>query len=95
MDAIAFIIALGAPLAVLAWFILNEERKGGGALGLFAIRAEAAARSEAAAPRTSRYRSRERLKPAHASEPRGGEVAKSYRSKSAEAPAYQSRTGDA
>lgn len=95
MDSIAFIIALGAPVAVLAWFILNEERKGGDALGLFAIRAEEAARNEAAGPRTSRYRRRERLKPAHAAELRGGEVAKSYRLKSAVAPAYQSRTGDA
>lgn len=90
MDTIAFTIALGVGVAVMAWFVLNEEKKGGGALGLFAIRAGDAARSDAASAGAVRYRSRERLMPAQGARLRNPNAAKAYRVKSPGRPSYRS-----
>jgi hypothetical protein len=61
MDTIAFIIALLVAIVLIWWYALNEERKAGGSIGIFAIRDEASKAADASAPETVRYRPRERV----------------------------------
>jgi hypothetical protein len=61
MDTIAFIIALFVAIVLIWWYALNEERKAGGSIGIFAIRFETGGADVAGAPETVRYRTRERV----------------------------------
>lgn len=91
MDTIAFIIALGVGVAVVAWYAFNEAKGGAGALGILAIKDDGEGEAGEAPADAVRYRARERARPAGRMSAGPAPPTKAYREK----PSRAARRGPA